>query len=585
MLLSDGKISRLGSSVASDFSLHLITSEVLAEDMLRDKIKYRLELEDEPLENAQEYSITLDQTGTFSIGDMIDYMTSTQASAMFDAKDDFTQAMNIVFGYTPKADMNVLSIGANRHYRLSGTGNATPSYTDLGGAIYAWRGFFMSVRMATSRLLLNVQPKSAALIEHKPLIAVIGDFATENGRNTNKLNAFLSKVKVETNHLPIKKNKAGQVIPRIKTIIGLATTRDGGDMPREQRPIVSRNGASSYDVKFFSSNEQGGGQMITVAAYFKQKYGLICQAELPVLNVGTRGKPTYLPADVCSVKMGQVANSKLSGNQTTAMLNFAALRPHQNAQLITQYGIDSLALTGGNPTLSRFLLSLASREMITVPGRVLAGPNVLYRQDKLARTKDGSWNMKDIKFSKSGRKNIRWTAIWLDNGGRPAWQNFGHLKSTVMAFYDALKVNGVDIESPFFLNADSDRPLNVMRVIEDSRERRMEVDKLAVENMISRCKSGKADIILVVLTKQDVPTYNAVKRAGDVLHGVSTVCVIGDKFAQAKPQTFANIALKFNLKLGGDNQRLEPKKLGIVGEGKTMVVGLGKCIGCRALMT
>jgi len=390
VLLSDGKISTLGSSIASDFSLHLVTSAVLADDMLRDKVKYRLELEDEPLDNAQEYSITLDQTGSFSVGDLIDYMTSTQASAIFEAKDDFTQASNIVFGYIPKSDVNVLPIGANRHYRLSGTGTTAPSYTDLGGAIYAWRGFFMSVRMATSRLLLNVQPKSAALIEHKPLVAVMGNFASEHGKNTNKLNAFLSKVKVETNHLPIKKNKSGQVIPRIKTILGLATTRDGNELPREQRPVVTRNGASSYDVKFFSSNDQGGGQMITVAAYFRHRYGLNCVEGLPVVNVGTRYKPPYLPADVCTIKMGQVAKSKLSGNQTTAMLNFAALRPHQNAQLIMQYGIDSPALSGQNATLGRFLLSSASREMITVPGRILAGPNVLYRQDKAARTRDGS---------------------------------------------------------------------------------------------------------------------------------------------------------------------------------------------------
>lgn len=107
----------------------------------------------------------------------------------------------------------------------------------------------------------------------------------------------------------------------------------------------------------------------------------------------------------------------------------------------------------------------------------------------------------------------------------------------------------------------------------------MEVDKGAIENMIARCKSSKADIILVVLGKQEVPTYNAVKRAGDVLHGISTVCVIGDKFAKSmgQYQYFANVALKFNLKLGGDNQRLEPKKLGVIGEGKTMVVGLGEC--------
>lgn len=36
--------------------------------------------------------------------------------------------------------------------------------------------------------------------------------------------------------------------------------------------------------------------------------------------------------------------------------------------------------------------------------------------------------------------------------------------------------------------------------------------------------------MLVVLTKQDVLTYNAIKRVGDVLYSISTVYIIRDKF-------------------------------------------------------
>jgi len=101
--------------------------------------------------------------------------------------------------------------------------------------------------------------------------------------------------------------------------------------------------------------------------------------------------------EVCRVRMGQPAKAKLSGSQTTEMLNFAALRPHQNAELITQQGIDNLNLGSTNPTLSRFMLALANKEMITVPGRILTGPDVYYRAKKIAKTNGGSWNMRDIK--------------------------------------------------------------------------------------------------------------------------------------------------------------------------------------------
>jgi len=101
-------------------------------------------------------------------------------------------------------------------------GAAAHAFKDLGGAIYAWRGFFMSVRMATSRVLLNVQPKSAALYEHEPLNYVYARFKKENGPKLIKLHKFLSKVKVVVTHLPVKKNKANQVIPRVKTISGVS---------------------------------------------------------------------------------------------------------------------------------------------------------------------------------------------------------------------------------------------------------------------------------------------------------------------------------------------------------------------------
>ena len=37
--------------------------------------------------------------------------------------------------------------------------------------------------------------------------------------------------------------------------------------------------------------------------------------------------------------------------------------------------------------------------LITVPGRVLTGPTVKYKDDKTANTSFGSWNMREVKFS------------------------------------------------------------------------------------------------------------------------------------------------------------------------------------------
>ena len=148
-------------------------------------------------------------------------------------------------GHNNKLNPDILSVGASRHYRMLSSGTALHAWSDLGAGILAWRGFFMSVRLATGRLLMNISPKSAALVEHGPLIDVATRFAEET-RNIQKLAKFLEKVKVEVTHLKIKSNKLGQPIPRIKTISGLATTRDGFAEPQGQRPRVKMAGASPH---------------------------------------------------------------------------------------------------------------------------------------------------------------------------------------------------------------------------------------------------------------------------------------------------------------------------------------------------
>jgi hypothetical protein len=82
--------------------------------------------------------------------------------------------------------------------------------------------------------------------------------------------------------------------------------------------------------------------------------------------------------------------------------------------------------------------------------------------------------------------------------------------------------------------------------------------------------------VLVILPYNDVAIYNSIKTVADTKAGIHTVCVVAQKFMkpQRQEQYFGNISLKFNLKAGGINQTLDPKQLGIIAEGKTMVVGL-----------
>jgi hypothetical protein len=77
---------------------------------------------------------------------------------------------------------------------------------------------------------------------------------------------------------------------------------------------------------------------------------------LPVINVATKENPSYLPVDVCEVRLGQPAGTKLSISQTQQMIRFAVRRPINNAQSIVTSGGRLLGFEPSNPTLVRTVL-------------------------------------------------------------------------------------------------------------------------------------------------------------------------------------------------------------------------------------
>ena len=95
-----------------------------------------------------------------------------------------------------------------------------------------------------------------------------------------------------------------------------------------------------------------------------------------------------------------------------------------------------------------------------------------------------------------------------------------------------------------------------------------------VDQLFRAAVDNELRFLLIILPAAIAPLYNCIKRYGDVRYGIATVCCVGHQFARCNIQTFANLALKFNLKLGGNNQILEPARRGIIDKGKTMVVGI-----------
>lgn len=216
--------------------------------------------------------------------------------------------------------------------------------------------------------------------------------------------------------------------------------------------------------------------------------------------------------------------------------------------------------------------------MITVPGRILQGPAVTYKAGKLANTADGQWNMARIVLTSSPTSLLNYSILYISvsnnqgvwRPGEPGQQSFDDV---CKPFHKALKDYGLAVNPP------QPWPPTKLPVTDQTRDTVIDDWFRDISKNPNRPK-----LVLVILPRKEAKLYNRIKYCGDVIYGIHTVCVVGSKFRgkinratnllETDPQKFANVALKFNLKLGGVNQSLENSKIGIIANNKTMVVGI-----------
>lgn len=222
---------------------------------------------------------------------------------------------------------------------------------------------------------------------------------------------------------------------------------------------------------------------------------------MPVVNVGTRQDPSYLPVEVCVVIAGQAAGVKLSGRQTQNMIRFAVRNPAQNARSITTKGAGALGLTPQlNTTLVQFtfpsLLDYINQSqqryfglhsdptLITVPGRVLQSPSVLYRDRRKVDALSAGWNMKSFKFSTSSPLSF-WAFIYIvSDRERVYFEKPADLKPCLAALSSKLNDMGVTTSA-----ATDGRRVDVTGAYHDGKYQAAKLDQaitIAITDLMSK---------------------------------------------------------------------------------------------------
>lgn len=198
--------------------------------------------------------------------------------------------------------------------------------------------------------------------------------------------------------------------------------------------------------------------------------------------------------------------------------------------------------------------------LVTIQGRVLPPPKIMYAKQQELQAKFGSWNMQSIQFCKPVTLKS-WTWLLIDAPYSKHGLDPQSLDRGMQNFAQTLRDMGVVAEK-----------CKPGRRIELPRNGDIAV---AIEKAVRELQSQhNPQLILGILFAKETQVYNTMKQVCDVRCGVRNVNVLAEKVRGANAQYWANVGLKINLKMGGANQTLRNSDLGFFADGKTMLVGL-----------
>jgi len=99
--------------------------------------------------------------------------------------------------------------------------------------------------------------------------------------------------------------------------------------------------------------------------------------DLPIIDVGGPGRPSYIPAELCDIEPGEPHLGKLGPKETSEMLRVASRRPAENTGIIMESAMQRLGYNPATAVLNSFSIRVA-RQMVIVSGRELPPPGVTY---------------------------------------------------------------------------------------------------------------------------------------------------------------------------------------------------------------
>jgi eukaryotic translation initiation factor 2C len=207
-----------------------------------------------------------------------------------------------------------------------------------------------------------------------------------------------------------------------------------------------------------------------------------------------------------------------------------------------------------------------------VPGRILQTPQLQYRGTSTVNPRNGAWNLDPRQLGKEpfrvARRLPSWNTVIINSGGETINGGMSEALRHLGEFRNALNTYGLNpgpVQQPAVIN------------IQPSDIQNKEVAKIQAQIMAG-LKAGfseKPSFLFVLLPGDSAVLYDSIKYVCDCQLGIPNICNIGQKFSKEKGQQqyFANVAMKFNQKLGGVNHTVDLQKMAPL-DAQTILFGI-----------
>jgi hypothetical protein len=263
------------------------------------------------------FTVKIQMVNRIPLGTLQDFLNQTTESVIqresqngsqrrrLDNPLEAIQALEVVFRQLPS--MHSVTVGRNFFKQPK-------QLLDLSGGRELWWGHYQSLRptgwkslqgLAQHGLALNMDISATAFYKPGPVIDYMMETMSDKfqwRQVPKKLRDFEVKMfGKEIKGRKIQVTHRGQIKAK-KTVIDLSLT----SASQQKFSIEPRNGQKSVTT--------------TVAKYFASQYKPLQYPDLPLLVVGSKEKPTYLPMEVCEIVEGQRCLKKLNEKQTSNMV-------------------------------------------------------------------------------------------------------------------------------------------------------------------------------------------------------------------------------------------------------------------------